>query len=189
MVEFGVLSEFLCVELLSCDLWLVGDCNPITRSNDGKLHGGLEVGLIEAGKDPVGSVGLKVCIDILLILVVETDAACAIVIVFVGIHDGDLVSTLLQKLFGKDDEVLSGLRVNFDRVDDDLLDLSSLEVDFELGEVEILNVEVHLCEAVVFCRGDDDVVVVADASRAYEILALISCVLIETHPIKNLLRY
>lgn len=181
MAELCVMSEFFGAEILSCDFGLIGDCDPIARSDDGKPHGGLEVGLVEAGKDPMGAVGFEVGVDVLQVFVVEADAACAVVVVFVGIHDRDLVSALLQELFGKDDEVLSGSGVNLDGVDDDLLDLSSLEVDFEFGEVEVLNVEVHLCEAVVFRRGDDDVVVVADASLAYEIPALVGSILIQTH--------
>ena len=66
---------------------LVGDGVPEDIGDDGDSHPGFEVGLVEAGEDPVGSVGFKISVDVLAVVILEGDAANAIVVESVGIHD------------------------------------------------------------------------------------------------------
>ena len=66
---------------------LVGDGVPEDIGDDGDSHPGLEVGLVEAGEDPIGSVGFKISVDVLAVVILEGDAANAIVVESVGIHD------------------------------------------------------------------------------------------------------
>ena len=66
---------------------LVGDGIPEDISDDGYSHPGFEVGLVEAGENPIGSVWFKIGVYVLTVVVLEGDAANAIIVESVGIHD------------------------------------------------------------------------------------------------------
>ena len=143
---------------------LVGDGVPEDIGDDGDSHPGFEVGLVEAGEDAVGSVGFKIGVDVLIVVVLEGDAADSIFVESVGVHDRDSVPPLLQVLLGDEDEVFGGLGHEPFRVGDHVLEDLSLEVQLKFCEVNVFEVEGDLGESVVeFGLLENEVEVVGDA--------------------------
>ena len=101
--------------------------------------------MVEAGENPVCSIGLKLSIDVLQVVVIcEGQAAKAIVVVVVGIEDGYIISAFLQVPPRNYQKVLNVLRDGVvDGVNIDALDPSGGEIYIEFLEVGIINVEDH----------------------------------------------
>ena len=70
---------------------------PVRGADDRQIHSGLEVGLVEARKHPVGVVGRELRGNVLLVVGVnETDAPTAIIVEFVLVVDSDRIGPCFQ---------------------------------------------------------------------------------------------
>lgn len=91
---------FVGIEFFFHHCVLVGEnLLPVCRAHHVESHLGLEVGLVEAGKDSVGVVWLELGIDVLLsINIDEADASTAVIVVGVGVVYSDGVFAHMQQI-------------------------------------------------------------------------------------------
>ena len=129
-------------------------------------------------------------IDILLSLVHEGYATESVLVVCVGVHDRYFIPAFLQIGLPQHHEVFGGLRHQFDRINDDLLDQVAFEIQLQSIEIEIVKVESDLGQTEIFIRHYDQVVVVGDAVVPQDLVTLVCRVLVQTHhgnkPIKDI---
>jgi hypothetical protein len=79
---FGVLHVFRSPEGFVGNWVLMREDPPLIRADHGKVHVGLQVGLVEAGEDAIDAIGLKVRIEELLCVVGEADEAGEVLVKF-----------------------------------------------------------------------------------------------------------
>lgn len=135
----------------------------------------------------MSSIRLKVRKDILLLIFIKkANAANPVLVIQIGIHDGNFISTFLKIILGNIHEICCSLRQHLGRVNYYLLNLMSSKVNRKNGEVEIVDVEDDLSKPIVLIRLENNVVVVADTVLSDDGGPLISRVLIQTHDKKSI---
>lgn len=110
--------------------------------------------MVKTWEDSVCSIGLKLSINVLQIVVIcEGETSKPVIVVLIRVEYRDIVPPLLEILPRDYQKVVNVLRDGqVDRVDSDVLDFCGREIDVEFLEVSIVDIEEHLCESgVLFC--------------------------------------
>ena len=99
------------------------------RTDNGQPKPSFEIRLVEARKDPIAAIRLKISVDKLIIFVKVGHAARLVHVVVVDIHNRDPIPALLQILHRQHQLASLPLGHHFLGIDLQLLNHTALEID------------------------------------------------------------